>query len=996
MKNDDAQLIQRALDGDDTAFSALVKKYRKPVHALAWRKIGDFHIAEEITQDTFLKVYQRLSTLKAPQSFAGWLYVITTNQCKAWFRKKRTRTQSLENTSSTELEKRAYSEYIIEENERTAKETQREVVKKILAKLQESERTVITLYYLGGMTYGEISEFLGVSEAAIRNRLYRARHRLKKEEPMIREALENFQITPNLTENIMREISRLKPIAPSGDKPLAPWAIGVSTITVIFLILGIGTEYLSRFQKPYSFDATSEMTVDIIETPIVLDIESKPDVRTQLGDTAVPSKNEGAGQRPDDVLFAAAQADGEDVSVPKQQWIQAGRIKGSAASSLHVTPENELYTFAGGNIYKLKVDGKTWQHIFDVSSLNHSGWGDQRPIAKWNNTLYFFPSSELFSSTDDGKTWDLLYSWQAEKKYWNPVELVLTDQGFYLAFDNGVFRSEDTGRTWQLLNDGLAGRIVSLVAVQNTLFAGTDAGFYRLNADSWERLEFPAPIGWIVSVAVAKDRLYVVADLADDLSDPRKISRGQQRAWWVFRSSDLGNSWKDISPANAWPVNGFVPDIKLIAVGETLLAMERGMIHSTDGGNTWMPPQLPGAVPLMSFINAAAVVNNVIYVGSSDGLYRSIDSGKSWDMVNISAEEGRVGINNLIAFKESNRARNTPATLYSIVNSEVLKSIDKGKSWKNVQIDIPMTIPHRDVPPWITEIIASDGVLYAKGRDSSRAETLIYRVSADGKMLLPIQEMPIFHSRTLMNRLSQTRALSFDLRDKSLVEQLQEGSSGAPQFFKQLAEEDPRRSGELIPGGLRGAFAVRDDTFYMEYNYKLFRWEPGKAEWYDTEMEETSEISRDKMMSVFELAVSGNTVYVGKRDGHLVVSFDKGNNWLNLTPALPFPVKDFNDIVFAGSTVYVATDAGVAASSDGRQWRAITNAAGTPLTIWQLAVDGPKVYGVSKSGVYRLENDTWKQIASEVPERVTSLAVDGNVVYVGTQDSGMLHFNLDE
>ena len=100
---------------------------------------------------------------------------------------------------------------------------------------------------------------------------------------MIREALGNFQITPNLTENIMQEISRLKPVAPSGSKPLVPWAVGISTIAVIFLMLGIGTEYLSRFQKPYSFEATSEMTVDIIEAPIVLDIESKPDVRTQLG-----------------------------------------------------------------------------------------------------------------------------------------------------------------------------------------------------------------------------------------------------------------------------------------------------------------------------------------------------------------------------------------------------------------------------------------------------------------------------------------------------------------------------------------------------------------------------------------------------------------------------------------------------------------------------------------------------------------------------------------
>ena len=75
-------------------------------------------------------------------------------------------------------------------------ETQREVVKKLLAKLQESDRTVITLHYLGGMTYEEISNFLGVSEATIRNRLYRARRRLKKEEPMIREALGNFPDYP--------------------------------------------------------------------------------------------------------------------------------------------------------------------------------------------------------------------------------------------------------------------------------------------------------------------------------------------------------------------------------------------------------------------------------------------------------------------------------------------------------------------------------------------------------------------------------------------------------------------------------------------------------------------------------------------------------------------------------------------------------------------------------------------------------------------------------
>ena len=104
MKNDDIQLIQRVLAGNDDAFSVLVKKYKKQVHALAWRKIGDFHIAEEITQDTFLKAYKKLATLKKPQRFASWLYVIAANRCSSWLRKKRLWTQPLEQLEETDIE----------------------------------------------------------------------------------------------------------------------------------------------------------------------------------------------------------------------------------------------------------------------------------------------------------------------------------------------------------------------------------------------------------------------------------------------------------------------------------------------------------------------------------------------------------------------------------------------------------------------------------------------------------------------------------------------------------------------------------------------------------------------------------------------------------------------------------------------------------------------------------------------------------------------------
>ena len=71
MVENDVQLIRRILSDDDEAFSILVQKYQKSVHALVWRKVNDFHYAEEITQDTFLQAYKKLSTLKNPNQFAG-------------------------------------------------------------------------------------------------------------------------------------------------------------------------------------------------------------------------------------------------------------------------------------------------------------------------------------------------------------------------------------------------------------------------------------------------------------------------------------------------------------------------------------------------------------------------------------------------------------------------------------------------------------------------------------------------------------------------------------------------------------------------------------------------------------------------------------------------------------------------------------------------------------------------------------------------------------
>ncbi len=370
MKNDDVELIQRVLAGDDDAFSVLVKKYQKQVHALAWRKIGDFHIAEEITQDTFLKAYKKLATLKEPQRFDSWLYVIAANRCSSWLRKKRVWTQpleQLEETDDEQLPKEMYSEFVAAENERTTAEAQRDVVKKLLAKLQDSERTIMTLHYFGEMTCTEIGAFLGVSKNTIKSRLRRAQQRLKKEEPMIRAALENFKITPNLTENIMREIARIKPAASSGGKPFIPWTIAASTLAVVLLILGTGSQqHAIRFQQPYSLDAASEMSIELIDAPLVLNRTSKPDVRTRIGSINAQGRSNTPNQQHDDTSALVAEAHPDEVAEDYSQWHLPKEAKArfgkAGINALQFSPDGTQIA-VGSNIGVWLYDVETGKEI---------------------------------------------------------------------------------------------------------------------------------------------------------------------------------------------------------------------------------------------------------------------------------------------------------------------------------------------------------------------------------------------------------------------------------------------------------------------------------------------------------------------------------------------------------------------------------------------------------------------------------------------------------
>lgn len=348
MEKNDVQLIRSTLSGDDAAFSTLVKKYQKGVHALAWRKIGDFHHAEEVTQDTFLQVYKKLPTLKNPNQFAGWLYVIANRLCLNWIRKQKPAMQSLEGTAAAEAEKFSYTHHVSEHRETEAAEHRSEIVKKLLTRLPESERTVMTLYYLGEMPAKEIGKFLGVSVKTVHSRLHRARKRLQgKEELLISEVLGGVQLPTSLMENITRQVANIKPTPPSAGKPLLPWAAFGAATVLIILLLGASNQYLARFQQPYSFEAQSEPTIEIVDAFIVVDIDAKPAARHQVGRAVQPGKNSSTGLQSTEIASTSNTRD-DLAKFSTSQWNQTNGPYGGAVRDIFATSDktllNEMYS----------------------------------------------------------------------------------------------------------------------------------------------------------------------------------------------------------------------------------------------------------------------------------------------------------------------------------------------------------------------------------------------------------------------------------------------------------------------------------------------------------------------------------------------------------------------------------------------------------------------------------------------------------------------------
>ncbi len=1053
MKTNDFVLIQRTLDGDQKAFTELVNKYQKRVHSLVWRKIGDFHIAEEITQDIFLKVYKKLSTLKPPQHFPGWLYVIASRHCIAWKRKKQQPTESLDAMPTAELEELCYTHYEVEQENTVSIGHQREIVKRLLQKLPESERTVVTLHYLAEMSCEEISQFLGVSSNTIKSRLHRARKRLEKQEHLLHDASGAFQLSPTLTENIMREIARIKPASTSVSKPWIPWGLSFASVLLVMLTVGMGPRTLSRFQKPYSLAAASEVKIELVDTPIVLELERKSDALTQIGKTDALGKNSETGFQAESLLFAAAQAENTDLPAAKPEWIQTkgpGGI-GDSGAKLFLTSDQTLYAITKTGLYKLTEKADMWT-LVSSSAPNQIFDG---VMTERYDTLYILTSNEILASIDEGKTWDNL----GRRPDGSAVALVATDTAMYLVLRTDVFRLrfEDVGHAWELIGDSLralqgddvpdavnpktrpnrdaadnpnfsprtgpldvlalgnmAFRIWDALAIDNTLFIATSKGIFRFT-DDWEKLPVPTSHG-IKSLAAAEDRLYAGTFVGPPIpmvgQGPMGI--GPPRGG-VFSSTDLGDTWTDITPKTHIHSMGTV---EVVTVGDTLILFGSGL-RSQDGGKTWTVPE--GDLRMISMSPTIALDENNIYNISIGGIRRTIDGGVTWHPFMTGIVNSHV--RNLIMGKN---------VLFAQTPTELLKSVDGGESWEPVDLISPKekTLPY--LKRMQIKFSTANDILYAS--NSQPDGVTLFRLSAAGDVFLPVEGVPDFAIDTLQTELDKKLKIEsgkateqFEAEWEKKREELIKNDPNVDidkamkQFHAERIKTRKKASGiNIVTIGnnpdlekameqrfaiatqdqineeqrTNGTFTVADDTVFMVYRHKLFRWRFGETAWHDTGLDlEDQDGNLPTREKGFALAASGNTVYAGKRQGELFLSQDNGDTWNDVTANLAFPGY-FREIKFAGSTVYILTEVGVMSSHDGKTWHDLTDVDGNVILIDYIAVDGETAYGVCDSGIYQADNqtNTWKQVIPEMPHMATSLAIDGNTFYIGTRQDGVYRF----
>lgn len=181
MDKEDETLIEDCKQGNDKAFSLLIDKYKQDCFNVAYQLVGDEQLAEDIAQESFIRVYKSIDNFRGDSAFFTWLYQIVLNLCRDYFRKQpENNPLSLENSSLESILRREIPDVAdAPENYIEEQELQR-MIKKALAELSFKHRQVIVFRDLQGLTYQKIAEILEIPLGTVKSRLNTARNRLQQ------------------------------------------------------------------------------------------------------------------------------------------------------------------------------------------------------------------------------------------------------------------------------------------------------------------------------------------------------------------------------------------------------------------------------------------------------------------------------------------------------------------------------------------------------------------------------------------------------------------------------------------------------------------------------------------------------------------------------------------------------------------------------------------------------------------------------------------------
>lgn len=163
-------IIEQALNGDEDAYQKILNLYKGRIFSYVYRMVRNYHDAEDITYDTFIKCFKALARFDTSKKFSTWLFTIAHNTTLDFFRRH----------------KQDY-EYCDEQHgivddleEKIEKKKKMEKIEKALAKLPPLDRELIILFHKEEYSYKEICDILEIPVTTIKTRLHRARKKLGK------------------------------------------------------------------------------------------------------------------------------------------------------------------------------------------------------------------------------------------------------------------------------------------------------------------------------------------------------------------------------------------------------------------------------------------------------------------------------------------------------------------------------------------------------------------------------------------------------------------------------------------------------------------------------------------------------------------------------------------------------------------------------------------------------------------------------------------------